>query len=219
MYGSVSLKTAWEKDGSEINYGFYFDFMPTKAFMDVKFETRFALAFSKDIFGSKTESYLFLRKDNKGSTLHAQIYNDVDESLLQLNETGITDSFTKGAGQFKFLWKEGAAQFSKSGDYPAANYFRLDKTKCSFDEESGRFRVYMTKKEPGTAEIGIGEWGYLGVLLEAGDSDFKAPLKITWALEGSETCPKPDPEAEKKKREEEAAKKDADSKSGDDPKP
>ncbi len=180
--------------------------MPTKAFMDVKFQTRFALAFSKDIFGSKTESYLFLRKDNKGSTLHAQIYNELSESLLQLADTGVTENFTKDAGQFKFLWREGSEQFSKSGDYPPADFFRLDKTKCFFDEETGRFRVFMTKKQPGTAAIGVGDWGYLGVLLEAGDQTFKAPLKIAWALEGSETCKKPEPEAEKKK--EEAAKKD-----------
>ncbi len=76
----------------------------------------------------------------------------------------------------------------------------------------------MTKKEPGTAAIGIGEWGYLGVLLEAGDQTFKAPLKIAWALEGSETCVKPEPEAEKEKKEE-SAKKDGDKTSGDDEKP
>ena len=169
--------------------------------MDKKYDTRFALAFAKDIFGAKTESYVFERKENKGSTIHSQIYNELSESLLQLADIGINDSFFKNSGLFRFLWKKGEEQFVKSGEFPPPEYFSLDKEKCFFDEKSGRFRVFMTKQKPGTSKIEIGEWGYLGVLLEVGDDAFKGPLKIAWALEGDKECAKPKPEPKEENKE------------------
>ena len=191
VIGTVSMKTAWNIVDKKVNYGFYFDFLPSDAFMAVKYDTQFALGLSKEVFGAKTESYVFLRKNQGGLTLHTQVYNTLNEPLIQLNDIGITDAFFDGSGEFKFVWPAGKEKFASASATPPETYFALDQDKCFFDEETGRFQMYMTKQNAGVSEISVGKWSYLGVLLDAGDAKFRAPLKLVWAKPGTETCVAP----------------------------
>jgi len=124
-------------------------------------------------------------------TLHTQVYNTLNEPLIQLNDIGITDAFFDGSGEFKFVWPAGKEKFASASATPPETYFALDQDKCFFDEETGRFQMYMTKQNAGVSEISVGKWSYLGVLLDAGDAKFRAPLKLVWAKPGTETCVAP----------------------------
>ena len=69
VYGKMDIKTAWEFTRS-LDYQLWFDFTPTKDFLDIQYDCMFGLLFQINPSDPYMETYTFKRFEKNDETYH-----------------------------------------------------------------------------------------------------------------------------------------------------